>query len=206
RRARGSRTVTPSAGAVWRLMNSPATAAGCTGRSVAPRAVRARPARNVLLFGHGLLQDQTIVSNPSIELQAAEHDDVTCAADWLGLSAQDVPTLIGLTQDLSGFSTVADRMQQGYLDFLLLGRAMIRPHGPASLPAFRSAAGRPGIAADPSLAYAGYSLGGIEGGALATLAQDYTRVALYVPGSEFSLMIERSVDFTPFAQLIAKTY
>jgi hypothetical protein len=173
---------------------------------VIPRGAMAAPARNVLLFGHGLLQDQTIVSNPSIELQAAEHDDVTCAADWLGLSAQDVPTLIGLAQDLSGFSTVPDRMQQAYLDFLFLGRAMIRPDGLAALPAFRNAAGQPVIAADPSLAYAGYSLGGIEGGALATLAQDYTRVALYVPGSEFSLMIERSADFTPFAQLIAKTY
>jgi hypothetical protein len=173
---------------------------------VIPRGAMAVPARNVLLFGHGLLQDQTIVSNPSIELEAAEHDEVVCAADWLGLSAQDVPTLIGLAQDLSRFSTVPDRMQQAYLDFLFLGRAMIRADGLAALPAFRNPAGQPVISARPSLAYAGYSLGGIEGGALAALAQDFTRAALYVPGSEFSLMIERSVDFTPFAQLIAKTY
>jgi hypothetical protein len=173
---------------------------------VIPRGAMAAPARNVLLFGHGLLQDQTIVSNPSIELEAAEHDEVICAADWLGLSAQDVPTLVGLAQNLSLFSTVPDRMQQAYLDFLFLGRAMIRPDGLAALPAFRNAAGQPVIAASPSLAYAGYSLGGIEGGALAALAQDFTRASLYVPGSEFSLMIERSVDFTPFAQLIAKTY
>jgi hypothetical protein len=173
---------------------------------VIPRGAMAAPARNVLLFGHGLLQDQTIVSNPSIELEAAEHDEVICAADWLGLSAQDVPTLVGLAQDLSLFSTVPDRMQQAYLDFLFLGRAMIRPDGLAALPAFHNAAGQPVIATRPSLAYAGYSLGGIEGGALAALAQDFTRASLYVPGSEFSLMIERSVDFTPFAQLIAKTY
>lgn len=173
---------------------------------VIPRGAMAAPARNVLLFGHGLLQDQTIVTDPSIEEEAAEHDEVICAADWLGLSAQDVPTLIGLAGDMSRFSTVPDRMQQAYLDFLFLGRAMIRSDGLAALPAFRNAAGQPVIAGRPSLAYAGYSLGGIEGGALAALAQDFTRAALYVPGSEFSLMIERSTDFTPFVQLIAKAY
>jgi hypothetical protein len=117
-----------------------------------------------------------------------------------------VPTLIGLAQDMSRFGTVPDRMQQAYLDFLFLGRAMIRSDGLAALPAFRNPAGQPVISARPSLAYAGYSLGGIEGGALAALAQDFTRAALYVPGGEFSLMIERSTDFTPFVQLITKTY
>ncbi|HEX6520299.1 MAG TPA: hypothetical protein VF070_09855 [Streptosporangiaceae bacterium] len=173
---------------------------------VIPRGAMTAPARNVLLFGHGLLQDQTIVSSPSIELEAARHDEVTCAADWLGLSAQDVPALVGLAQNLSLFGTVPDRMQQAYLDFLFLGRAMIRPDGLAAQQAFRNDSGQPVIAAAPSLGYAGYSLGGIEGGALAALAQDYTRAALYVPGSEFSLLIERSVDFTPFAQILASTY
>ncbi|HEX4661636.1 MAG TPA: hypothetical protein VH307_29930 [Streptosporangiaceae bacterium] len=173
---------------------------------VIPRGAMAAPARNVLLFGHGLLQDQTIVSSTPIEVAAAEHDAVVCGADWLGLSAQDLGTLISLSKNLSEFSTVPDRMQQAYLDFLFLGRAMIRPGGLAALPAFRDQAGQPVIAPRPHLAYAGYSLGGIEGGALAALAQDYSRAALYVPGSEFSLMIERSADFTAFGQLIAQTY
>jgi hypothetical protein len=172
---------------------------------VIPRVALSSPARNVLLFGHGLLQDQTIVSSPPIEAEAAAHDVVVCGADWLGLSAQDVSTLIGLSSNLSLFATVPDRMQQAYLDFMFLGRAMIRSGGLPALPAFRNGS-RPVIAARPYLGYAGYSLGGIEGGALSTLAQDYTRAVLYVPGSEFSLMIERSVDFTGFGQLIAQTY
>lgn len=172
---------------------------------VIPRAALSSPARNVLLFGHGLLQDQTIVSSAPIEAEAAAHDLVVCGADWLGLSAQDVSTLIGLSSNLSLFATVPDRMQQAYLDFMFLGRAMIRPDGLSALPAFRNGS-RPVIRARPYLAYAGYSLGGIEGGALSSLAQDFTRAALYVPGSEFSLMIERSVDFSAFGQLIAQTY
>jgi hypothetical protein len=168
---------------------------------VVPRAALSHPAKDVLLFGHGLLQDQTIVSSAPIEADAAAHDIVVCGADWLGLSAQDAGTLLSVSSNLSLFATVPDRMQQAYLDFLFLGRAMIASGGLGSLPAFRGA-----IAAHPSLAYAGYSLGGIEGGALSSIAQDYTRAALFVSGSEFSLMIERSVDFAQFGQLIMQTY
>ena len=172
---------------------------------VIPRVALSSPARNVLLFGHGLLQDQTIVSSAPIEAEAAAHDVVVCGADWLGLSAQDVGTLLNLSANLSLFATVPDRMQQAYLDFMFLGRAMIRSGGLSALPAFRNGT-RPVIRARPYLAYAGYSLGGIEGGALSALAQDFSRAALYVPGSEFSLLIERSVDFSGFGQLIAQTY
>lgn len=172
---------------------------------VIPRKALTSPARNVLLFGHGLLQDQTIVSSAPIEAEAAADDVVVCGADWLGLSAQDAGTLLNLSSDLSLFATVPDRMQQAYLDFMFLGRAMIRAGGLSARPAFRNGS-RPVIAARPYLAYAGYSLGGIEGGALSSLAQDFTRAALYVPGSEFSLLIERSVDFSGFGQLISQTY
>jgi hypothetical protein len=168
---------------------------------VVPRAALTSPARNVLLFGHGLLQDQTVVSSAPIEADASAHDVVVCGADWLGLSTQDLGTLLGVSSNLSLFATVPDRMQQAYLDFMFLGRAMITSGGLDSLPAFRGV-----IAAHPDLAYAGYSLGGIEGGALSALDPDYTRAALFVSGSEFSLMIERSVDFSEFGQLIMKTY
>ena len=39
--------------------------------------------------------------------------------------------------DFSRFNTVADRMQQGFLHQLLLGRAMIHPQGLSTHPAFQ---------------------------------------------------------------------
>ena len=36
----------------------------------------------------------------------------------------------------------------------------------------------------------------------AALAQDYTRAVLGVPGMEYGLLLNRSVDFTPFEQLL----
>ena len=56
------------------------------------------------------------------------------------------------------------------------------------------------------LGYVGYSEGGIEGAALAALAQDFTRAVLGVPGMEYSLLLNRSVDFTPFQQLLDVSY
>jgi hypothetical protein len=168
---------------------------------VVPRSALTAPAKDVLLFGHGLLQDQTIVSSAPIEADASAHDVVVCGADWLGMSAQDVGTLLSVSSNLSVFATVPDRMQQAYLDFLFLGRAMIASGGLGSLPAFHG-----DITAHPSLEYAGYSLGGIEGGALSAIATDWTRSALFVSGSEFGLLIERSVDFSQFGQLITQTY
>jgi hypothetical protein len=168
---------------------------------VIPRAALSHPSKDVLLFGHGLLEDQTIVSSAPLEADAAAHDTVVCGAAWLGLTTEDLNTLLAVSSDLSLFPTVPDRMQQAYLDFMFLGRAMISAGGLSSLPAFHGV-----IAAHPALAYAGYSLGGIEGGALSAVATDWTRSALFVAGSEFSLMIERSVDFNEFGSLISATY
>ena len=66
---------------------------------------------------------------------------------------------------------------------------MIHPQGFSSNPEF---AGR--IDTD-RLFYAGASLGGIIGGALTSVAPDFDRSALIVPGLRFSLLLTRSTQF-----------
>ena len=44
--------------------------------------------------------------------------------------------------DLSKFPTLPDRLQQGFLDFLFIGRALIHPKGFASSLAFWDTAAR----------------------------------------------------------------
>ena len=68
-------------------------------------------------------------------------------------------------------------MQQSFLNFLFLGRAMIHPAGFAAHPAFRDATARPLIDRRGGLHYDGNSQGGINGGALTAIAQDWTRGA-----------------------------
>ena len=54
---------------------------------------------------------------------------VACATDWSGMSAEDLPNVFALSEDLSRFPTLADRNQQGFLNFLFLGRLMVHPQG-----------------------------------------------------------------------------
>ena len=53
------------------------------------------------------------------------------------MSAGDLPNTFGVLHDLSRFPTLADRLQQGFLDFLFLGRALVHPGGFAADPAFQ---------------------------------------------------------------------
>ena len=90
-------------------------------------------AGRVSLYGHGLFGGAGEVNSISRLEIASKHRVVLCAADWIGMSGGDVANTITILRDLSGFPELADRLQQGMLDFLFLGRTMI--HRRASRPA-----------------------------------------------------------------------
>src|SRR6266404_6431536 len=81
-------------------------------------AVPARPS----LYGHGLLGSASEVNAGNVQAMGDEHDVLLCATDWAGFSTSDAPTVIATLQDASNFPKMVDRMQQGFLDFIFLGR------------------------------------------------------------------------------------
>jgi hypothetical protein len=148
---------------------------------------------------------------------AQEHNFVFCATEWIGMACADVPdptdpagifrdviegnpptlpecdipnvaTILG---DLSNFSTLTDRVQQGMVNFTYLGRAMLR--GFNSNPAFKLN-GR-GVIDTRRLFYDGNSQGGIIGGALIAIEPDLNRGVIGVPGMNYSTLLTRSHDF-----------
>ena len=146
------------------------------------------------LYGHGLFGQYTEVFSKNIRQLGTENGVVTCAADWIGMADEDeIPAALPALQDLSKFKPLPDRLQQGFLDFLYLGRLLIHPDGFASDPAFQF---NGASAIDTrKLFYYGNSQGGIAGGALTAIATDFTRSVLYVPGMTYSTLLPRSVDF-----------
>ncbi len=160
---------------------------------------------HALLYGHGLLGSAGEVTSGAQEHLANEHDFVICGTNWLGLSEDDVATDAGILGDISLFPTLPDRGQQGMLDFLYLGRLMDLTSGFDSSPAFQAAGGTP-LIAPHDLSYDGNSQGGIQGGALTAVAEDFTRSVLGVPGMDYSVLLSRSVDFAPFLSLLNVTY
>ena len=106
----------------------------------------------------------------------------------------DYQTVLGIEHDLSNFPKLADRVQQGMLNFLYLARLMSNPKGFNSSPLFQTAAGKPML--DTTQAYYdGNSQGGIIGGALAAVMPDSNRATLGVLGMNYSTLLQRSTDF-----------
>ena len=152
-----------------------------------------------MLYGHGLLGSRSEMTGSSAD-RMRERGYGTCAVDWAGMSTPDIANVALLLADMSNFPSLPDRAQQGFVHFMLLGRAMIHPDGFAAHEAFQ-VDGAPLLhtaetAGDlPALVYDGNSQGGIMGGALTALSPDVTRATLGVVGMNYSVLLNRSVDF-----------
>jgi hypothetical protein len=155
-----------------------------------PRAALGNPGQSrPSLYGHGLFGDYTEVKAGNVGAMANEHNFTFCATRWEGMAETDVPNVATILGDLSNFPTLADRVQQGIVNFLYLGRLMIHPDGLASQAPFK------GLLDTQELYYDGNSQGGIIGGALTAVAPDFTRAVLGVPGMNYSTLLTRSTDF-----------
>jgi hypothetical protein len=165
----------------------------------------APPARPSL-YGHGLLGTAGEVGAGNVRAMAQEHNFVFCATPWAGMSQEDVPNVASILADLSHFNSLADRAQQGMLNFLYLGRLMIHPQGFNAHPAFQVGTVPHGAIDTTRLFYDGNSQGGIMGGSLTAVAPDFDHAVLGVPGMNYSTLLRRSVDFDRYAQVMYETY
>ena len=160
------------------------------------------PAPSVI-YGHGLLGDRNQVLD--IGTIGASVNVAFCGLDYLGMSNQDVPKLVDSFEDLTRFRTLPDRLQQGHLSFLLLGRLLASPEGFVTDKAFQTTAGTPALDTG-KVSLLGASQGGILGGVASSLSRDWTRVILAVPGMGYNLLLRRSVDFDEFAPIVEQNY
>jgi len=156
-------------------------------------------AATVGIYGHGLLGTQAQLTGQAALAQ--QENTIWCAMDWEGFAEQDLGTVISALADMSNFNKLADRMQQGFVNFMYLGRALIHSNGLATDPAFALDNGngnQPVIdtsaGADNRLQYMGVSQGAIMGGALTALEPDVDYGVLNVTGMNYSTLLRRSVD------------
>lgn len=166
-------------------------------------ATPAHPAR-VSLYGHGLFGDAGEVEAGNVEQLSNDHDVIVCGADWIGMAGEDVITAIKALQDLSTFPALPDRLQQSYLDFMFIGRALIHPEGLGRAAAFQT--GGQSLIDGRHLYYYGNSEGGIAGGGLTAVEPDLTRSVLYVGAMNYSVLLTRSVDWDDYSAVMYPAY
>jgi hypothetical protein len=171
-----------------------------------PEAVMAGDAPGRMVqYGHGLLGSHFEINASNVRAMSNEHRAVYCATKWAGMSEDDVANAVDTLNDFSRFHTMADRLQQGVLQQLELGRLMRAGDGLAADPAFQRADGSP-LLDNSALYYDGNSQGGIMGIMLAALSRDFERAVLGVPGMNYSLLLPRSVDFDTYEAVMVPAY
>jgi hypothetical protein len=168
-----------------------------------PAKALTAPAR-IAHYGHGILGWPTQVDDDNIRAMSEEHNFVFCATAWYGFSREDVPQAVRTLQQIGEFPRIVDRMQQGHIAQLYLGRLMLHPQGLASHPAFQEA-GRPVF--DPSeLFWDSNSQGGVLGVATTAMSPDFRRAVLGVPGMTYSTLLYRSSDWPLYAGIFNPAY
>ncbi len=150
------------------------------------------------LYGHGLLGDASEVDLRPQREMVKRFKFIYCATDWKGMASEDVPNVGTILNDLSRFPTLTDRMQQGILNFLYLGRLM-RKGFPAE-PAFANKLDT------SALFYDGNSQGGIYGGTVTAVSPDVRRSVLGVPAINYSTLLQRSTDFAQYGAVLYTSY
>ena len=155
------------------------------------------PAR-MALYGHGLLGDASEVDLAPQRAMVKRFNFAYCATDWAGMSMSDDANVVNILNDFSRFPTLTDRLQQGILNFIYLGRLL-----------------RKGFPGDPRFAgrldtahvfYDGNSQGGIYGGTLTAVSPDIERAVLGVPAMNYSTLLQRSTDFSQYATIMNASY
>ena len=158
------------------------------------------------VLGHGLFMTGrdfvplvSLALGPLLQLQGLDPVElIGGGTDWRGLSGQDVHFIGNALLDLNQIAALPDRLRQGQLNALILGHLM-KLGAFNRDPAFQTPSGV-GVFAGPQaeLYYYGISLGGIMGLMHAALSTDMHRLALDEGSINFSLLLQRSTQASPF--------
>ena len=129
---------------------------------------------------------------------------VTASTAWIGLAFPDLAVIIDkvITKNFDNLPVVTDRIQQAHVNFHTLVKLM---QGDLLKHASMQLAGKP-IADGKERYYVGISNGGIQGVATAALEPDISRYIFNVSGGMWSMMIQRSSNFSSLATLLKARY
>lgn len=156
-----------------------------------------------VIAGHGLYGNRDTVLG--LAPLANDQNLVYCGMDWWGMSDQDLGVTFGLLGNISLFPTQVDRLQQAFVNKILLSEAIVQSAGLASLPAFQHPNGTP-LFKTGEVHYDGLSQGAILGGALTALNPHFQRSVLMVAGMRFSLLMRRSNAWSGFSLAFDPAY
>jgi hypothetical protein len=158
----------------------------------------------VMIYGHGLLGNAITELNDTYQPGAINSlCMVQIATNWIGLSHEDVPTLVSVVvTDFGRFPIISDRLMQAQVNAVILTRLVKTKL--LSDAAF-AVDGHP-VSDASERYYEGISLGAIMGTTFMAIDPDIERGVTNVGGGEWNLMMSRSSDFAGFQFVFQATY
>jgi hypothetical protein len=156
----------------------------------------------MLVYGHGLLGDSDQVMSGGTRIAASALCMVAIGTDLRGMSAVDVPNVIRTLADLNRGPLIFDTLVQGIVNHIALVQvAQARMAGEL----FTGEGDQPLV--DPeTVHYYGISQGGIFGGTIAAYDPVIERAVLQVGAMNYSMMLERSLDWPTYALVLEGAY
>ena len=169
-----------------------------------PKAAVTTATLPVIQFGHGLLGGADEITSGYNRGFAKDYKIVFVAGNWTGLCAEDVPVVSAGLLNWNLFPITTFRLGQGHIDGIALSYTIRRMQDDAQIKATLGISHNP-IQAD-GMTYYGISLGGIMGGGFMALHPFIKYGVLNVPGSTWSLMMQRSSNWNSYGAILATGY
>jgi hypothetical protein len=173
--------------------------------NIPPSVLHGTAPGHLVQYGHGLLGSHLEINAGNVRRFTDAYGLVVCATKWAGMSEDDIANAAATLQDLSNFPTMADRLQQGVLNQLVLTRLMTSAQGLAADPAFQRPDGS-ALLDLSGVVYDGNSQGGVMGLMVAGVSTDIERFVLGVPGMNYGLLLPRSADFATYEAIFDPAY
>jgi hypothetical protein len=158
----------------------------------------------IVMYGHGLLGDSGETAGGVQRTTAAELCMVFVGTDMRGMSTMDLPAVARTLNELSKADEVMEVLVQGIVNHVALGRAMATTFA-TQLFVDAAQAGKPLV--DPTkVYYYGLSQGAIFGTAVMAYEPTITRAVLGVGGANYSILLERSLDWPRYRTILVGAY
>jgi hypothetical protein len=158
----------------------------------------------IMLYGHGLLGDSGQAGSSGPVHVATDPDScmVIVATDMRGMSDADVPNVALALNDINDGGLIFDTLVQGMMNHVALVQIA---KGPMAQALFVDDQGDSIV--DPSrVVYYGISQGGIMGGTVCAIDPVIERCVLQVCAINYSMMLERSLDWKTYEQILTGAY
>ena len=166
-----------------------------------PHSAKDGTEHGLIQYGHGLLGTGEQVDGGFNAQIANDHNFIFFACSLAGMESEDVGNALKALQHIGVFPFISDRLHQGNMEFLLLARAMRE-----RFPDLTEITDRSINVNTDELYYSGISQGGIFGGTYMALSKDVTYGHLGVPGNNYSILLQRSVDFDQYFNALRTQY